>query len=103
MASFLGKVVLITGASSGIGAATAIHFAKLGASLVISGRNSTNLNDVSEKCITVHTTSEKPLVAVADVCNENDVENLIKSTIERYGRLDVLVNSAGWCNKESFK
>lgn len=95
MASFLGKVVLITGASSGIGAASAIHFAKLGASLVITGRNSTNLYDVSEKCITLHTTSEKPLVVVGDMGNENDVENLLKSTIERFGKLDVLVNNAG--------
>lgn len=95
MSSFVGKVVLITGGSSGIGAATAILFSKLGASLAITGRNTRNLEDVSAKCAAVHSASEKPLVIVGDVGNENDVKQLLKSTIDRYGRLDVLVNNAG--------
>lgn len=95
MASFVGKVVLITGASSGIGAATAIAFSKLGAQLAITGRNSVNLEDVSEKCAKVHTTSDKPLVLIGDVGNESDVEKVLKTTIEQYGKLDVLVNNAG--------
>lgn len=95
MSSFTGKVALITGASSGIGAATAILFSKLGASVAITGRNSANLKSVSEKCAEVHRASETPLVIVGDVGKENDVENLLKSTIERYGKLDILVNNAG--------
>ena len=86
-----GKVVVITGASSGIGAGLAEHFAKLGARLVLTGRNAENLNTVSLKC----ETDEKPLLVVGDITSEEVAKNLIKSTIDHYGRLDVLVNNAG--------
>jgi len=88
--SFAGKVVLITGASSGIGAATAIHLAKLGASLSISGRNKHNLDKVAEQC-----GKSKPFIVIGELTNENDVKNIIDSTIKHYGKLDVLVNNAG--------
>lgn len=95
MSRFVDKVVLITGASSGIGAATAILFSKLGASLAITGRNRTNLENVCEKCAEVHSASEKPLVIVGDVGNEENIKRLLNSTIERFGKLDILVNNAG--------
>ena len=88
--AFAGKVVLITGASSGIGATTAVHFAQLGASLSLTGRNVQNLNAVVEKCKPAET-----FVVTGDVTNEADVENIIDSTVKHYGRLDVLVNNAG--------
>ncbi|EGI66780.1 PREDICTED: tropinone reductase 2-like [Acromyrmex echinatior] len=88
--SFAGKVVLITGASSGIGAETAIHFAQLGASLSITGRNKHNLEKVAEQC-----GKSKPFIVTGDLANENDVKNIIDSTIKHYGKLDVLVNNAG--------
>ncbi|KYN04452.1 Tetratricopeptide repeat protein 27 [Cyphomyrmex costatus] len=88
--SFAGKVVLITGASSGIGAATAVHLAHLGASLSISGRNKDNLNKVAEQC-----GQSKPFIVTGELTNENDVKNIIDSTIKHYGKLDVLVNNAG--------
>ncbi|KYN38689.1 3-oxoacyl-[acyl-carrier-protein] reductase [Trachymyrmex septentrionalis] len=88
--SFAGKVVLITGASSGIGAETAIHFAQLGASLSITGRNKQNLEKVAEQC-----GKSKPFIVTGDLANENDVKNIIDSTIKHYGKLDVLVNNAG--------
>ncbi|XP_012221524.1 3-oxoacyl-[acyl-carrier-protein] reductase FabG [Linepithema humile] len=88
--SFAGKVVLITGASSGIGAATAVHLAQLGASLSITGRNKDNLNKVAEQC-----GQSKPLIVTGELTNEKDVENIIDSTIKHYGKLDVLVNNAG--------
>lgn len=87
--TFAGKVVLITGASSGIGAETAIHFSKLGASLTITGRNVENLQKVAGKC------SQPVLVVPGDIMNENDTKNILESTIKHYGRLDVLVNNAG--------
>ncbi|XP_018047391.1 PREDICTED: 3-oxoacyl-[acyl-carrier-protein] reductase FabG-like isoform X2 [Atta colombica] len=87
--SFMGKVVLITGASSGIGAETAIHFAQLSALLSITGRNKHNLDKVAEQC-----GQPKPFIITGDLANENDVKNIIDSTIKHYGKLDVLVNNA---------
>ncbi|XP_029039890.1 3-oxoacyl-[acyl-carrier-protein] reductase FabG-like [Osmia bicornis bicornis] len=88
--AFTGKVVLITGASSGIGAATAIHFAQLGAELALSGRNAQNLNAVSEKC-----KPNKTFMVTGELTNEADVKNIVESVVKHYGRLDILVNNAG--------
>lgn len=92
--NFLGKVVLITGASSGIGAATAETFAKLGASLVLTGRNIANLNEVATKCYPSDDKSRLLLVP-GDLTKEVDNERLVAATLEKYGKLDVLVNNAG--------
>ncbi|KAI5633700.1 enoyl-(Acyl carrier protein) reductase domain-containing protein [Phthorimaea operculella] len=85
---FAGKVVLVTGASSGIGAETAIEFAKAGAHVALTGRNEQNLQAVAAKC-------PSSLIIVADMNKEQDVENIIKSVIDRFEKLDVLVNNAG--------
>ncbi|XP_045491157.1 uncharacterized oxidoreductase SAUSA300_2422-like [Colias croceus] len=87
--SFLNKVVLVTGASSGIGAATSILFAKEGAKVAMIGRNEKKLQNVAQQCKT------KPLVIKADISNDNEVRGLIKDTIDTFGKLDVLVNNAG--------
>ena len=87
--SFLKKVVLITGASSGIGAEIAIYLAQLGALLSITGRNKHNLEKVAEQC-----GQSKPFIIMADLANENDVKNIIDLTIKHYGKLDVLINNA---------
>lgn len=89
--SFAGKVVLITGASSGIGAATAVHLSRLGASLSMTGRNLENLKNVAEKC----TGTPKPFLVTGELTNENDTKNILESTIKHYGKLDVLINNAG--------
>ena len=91
--SFINKVIIITGASSGIGAATAIHLAKLGGSLVLTGRNHTNLEKISKECEKV--AKFKPLSVISDVTIENDVQRIIDDTIKHFGKLDVLVNNAG--------
>lgn len=91
--SFHSKIVLITGASSGIGAATAVHFARLGAKLALTGRNAANLRDVADRC---EKSSElKPLVVTGDLTDEKDTANVLDATVAHYGRLDVLVNNAG--------
>lgn len=99
---FKGKVVLITGASSGIGAGTAEHFAKRGATLSLIGRNEENLNSVALKC-SASTANDKdipkPLTIVADVTCETDVQRIIDQTLTKFGRLDVLVNNAGIIKK----
>ncbi|CAG9559743.1 unnamed protein product [Danaus chrysippus] len=92
---FTGKVVVITGASSGIGAETALEFSKLNANLVLTGRNEENLSKVSLKCEEISPSKLKPLKIVADLTNEKDVEDIINSTLKNFKRIDVLVNNAG--------
>ncbi|XP_054285723.1 3-oxoacyl-[acyl-carrier-protein] reductase FabG-like [Macrosteles quadrilineatus] len=90
---FAGKVVLITGASSGIGAATALHFAKSGAFLSLTGRNQENLQKVASECEKV--SKNKPFMIIGDLSNESDTKNILESTVKHYDKLDVLVNNAG--------
>lgn len=86
--SFSDKVVIITGASSGIGAATAILFSKEGANVVLVGRNETRLDEVAQQC-------ENPLIVKADVTDSDDANRIIEETINTYGKIDVLINNAG--------
>lgn len=89
--SFNGKVVLVTGASSGIGADAGRHFAKLGANVSIVGRNAQRLNEVADQIIKAG--YPKPLQIVADVTK--DAKRIINDTINHFGKLDVLINNAG--------
>lgn len=89
--NFAGKVVIITGASSGIGAATAVFLSKLGARLSLSGRNFENLQKVSKNCEKADST----FIVPADLNKESDIENIVKKTVDHYGQIDVLVNNAG--------
>lgn len=93
--TFQDKVVIVTGASSGIGAATAELLASRGAKLLITGRNQANLELVAKACEAVHPDKLNPLVICADVTNETDSERIITRVLTQYGRLDVLINSAG--------
>lgn len=89
---FIGKVILITGASSGIGAACAKYFAKKGAFLALVGRSAEKfetLNEQIRKC----GIEMEPLIILADVTV--DAERIISETIEKYGHLDILINNAG--------
>ena len=95
MCDLSGKVTLITGASSGIGAETAVLFARLGAKLALTGRNEANLQSTMEKCVSVRPDAEQPLLIIADMCSEADVARLVDTTIKKFGRLDILVNNAG--------
>src|SRR5882724_10028720 len=92
---FSGKVTLITGSSSGIGAATAILLAKSGAQVVVTGRNAANVQSVAKQCLDVSPDKTKALEVVADVSKEEDLERLVKKTIDTFGKLDLLVNNAG--------
>jgi Dehydrogenases with different specificities (related to short-chain alcohol dehydrogenases) len=92
--AFTGKVVLITGASSGIGAATAVHLSRLGASLSLTGRNDDNLKKVAGQCL-VSGTQPKPFLITGDLTNEADTQQILDLTVKHFGKLDVLVNNAG--------
>ncbi|XP_063822864.1 3-oxoacyl-[acyl-carrier-protein] reductase FabG-like [Ostrinia nubilalis] len=90
---FTNKVVLVTGASAGIGEAIALLFAKLGAKLAIVGRDAGNLGSVAKRC-----QAEKglaPLAIVADLATDVGCDKTAKDTLAHYGRLDVLINNAG--------
>lgn len=89
--SFSGKVVIITGASSGIGADAALQLSKLGASVAIVGRNAERLGATAKKIR--ESGSSSVLEIVADV--NNDAERVITATVGKFGKLDVLVNNAG--------
>lgn len=89
---FTDKVFVITGASSGIGAATAIHLSKLSAKLVLVARNQSHLHRIALYC--EKSTGVAPIIVAADITEELDNERIIKETIEQCGKLDVLVNNA---------
>lgn len=89
--SFDEKVVLIIGASSGIGADTARHLAKLGGKVSIVGRNEQRLNEIAEQIR--NSGSPNPLPIIADVTI--DAQRIVNETIEHFGKLDVLINVAG--------
>ena len=83
------RVVVITGASRGIGAALAELQGQAGAAVVLVARNETLLNDVAGRC------GARALPVVADVTDRNVVRNVIGHALERFGHIDVLVNNAG--------
>lgn len=87
-----GKVAIITGSNSGVGAATAKLFAKEGAKVVISARRLPQLEEVAEE---IRNNGGEVLVVQTDVSKVEDAENLVAKTVEAYGRVDVLVNNAG--------
>lgn len=91
--SFSGKVILLTGASSGIGAATADYFAKKGALLALVARNMEKFTKVLEK-IRNSGVDQEPLVILADI--SVDAERIVNTTIEKYGKLDILINNAAF-------
>lgn len=92
MSNIENKVVVITGASSGLGEATARHLAAHGARLVLGARRADRL----EKLVAGIEANGGTAMAVAtDVSKRDDVENLIRQATEKFGQVDVLINNAG--------
>ena len=90
--SFADKVVLVTGATSGIGHAIAVKFAEASARVVALGRNQAALSEVE---LAVKNAGGEPLTLAVDVTNSDEGQHAIDETINRFGDLDVLVNAAG--------
>ena len=87
-----GKVCIITGSNSGVGAATAELFAAEGAKVVITARRVDKLEEVANK---IKANGGEVLAVRCDVSNEEDVKNMVKAAVDTFGTVDVLVNNAG--------
>jgi short-subunit dehydrogenase len=90
---FKNKVVLITGASSGIGKQTAIEFAKLGSSIILVARRKNKLEEVENQLKQFNVTT---LVCTCDVSKKDQVEKMSKIVLEKFSSIDILVNNAGF-------
>ena len=96
----MNKTVLITGASKGIGAATAIRFAEKGYNVVMNYNNSVQSALILQKSLSE--SGYKVIAYQANVRNRIDVDLMVKETIERFGGIDILINNAGIANQGLF-
>lgn len=92
MESFAGKVALVTGGSSGLGAATAVKFAQEGAKVVIAARRAEQSLQVVRR---IADAGGEAHFVQADVSQAADIEYMVEATLEKFGRLDCAVNNAG--------
>jgi short-subunit dehydrogenase len=100
---FSNNVVIITGASAGIGHHLALQLADQGARIVLAARTATRLEETAEQC---RQRGAQVLVVPTDVGKQLQCENLIEKTLKKYGSLDTLINNAGismWARFEDIK
>jgi ketoreductase RED2 len=94
MPEFAERVIVVTGSSSGIGEAVARRFADLGASVVVNSSSSVEAGQRIAREL-----GERATYVQADISDQQQAGDLIDAVIDRYGRLDVLVNNAGWTTR----
>ena len=87
-----GKIALITGGSSGIGKSIALTYAEAGADVVIASRKQENLDKVAAE---IKALGRESLAITTDVKIPEQVDNMVKKTVDHFGRLDIMVNNAG--------
>ena len=87
-----GKVVVITGASSGLGESSARHLARLGASVVLAARRKDRLQAIVAE---IHAEGGKATAHVVDVTRREDLIGLVQHAVDTFGRVDVMINNAG--------
>ena len=90
--NFEDKIVIITGASGGIGSAVAKEFASFGAKLVLVGPEFQKLKDLASS---LNLTDDRVLIKECDVRNEIMVKSYVDDTINKFGRIDIFINNAG--------
>lgn len=87
-----GKIVVITGASSGLGEATARHLSALGANLVLGARRIDRINALADK---LGGNGGKAIAVETDVAQRGQVSRLVEAAVQTHGRIDVMINNAG--------
>ncbi len=97
---FKDQVVVITGASSGIGRACAMEFANNGAKIVLAARRKNELQKIERE---LKNRGCEAISVITDVKNIDDCKNLIDKTVEKYGKIDVLINNAGISMRANFE
>uniref|UniRef100_A0AC34F0W6 Uncharacterized protein n=1 Tax=Panagrolaimus sp. ES5 TaxID=591445 RepID=A0AC34F0W6_9BILA len=95
MGRFDGKSIIITGSSSGIGQAALIAFAKEGASVVVHGTNSERIEKTRQLLKEASINEDRILVVQGGIEKEETLQNLISKTLEKFNKIDVLINNAG--------
>jgi len=93
-----GKVAVVTGGSRGIGKALAILLSREGASVAIAARAKKNIDDVADL---IKKSGGSAVGVEADVSRPDDVKNLMKKTLDMFGRIDILINNAGVCVRKN--
>ena len=91
MSEFAGKVAIVTGSSSGIGEAIALRLGELGASVVVNSASSVEAGQAVAKKI-----GTNAHYVQADISDKDAGQHLLDETIKRFGKLDILINNAGW-------
>ncbi|MBK0368280.1 SDR family oxidoreductase [Flavobacterium agrisoli] len=86
------KIVIITGASSGMGEAAAKHLATLGATVILGARRAEKIEQLAKQ---INETGGKALAVKADVTNLDQIKNLVDTAVQRFGKVDVILNNAG--------
>jgi len=95
-----GKVVIVTGASSGIGEATAREFARAGAITVLAARRAERLEQLQKE---IEEMGGSALAVPTDLTKVDQITNLVQTSLSRYGRIDILANIAGWALYDWFE
>ncbi|MCK5100267.1 MAG: SDR family oxidoreductase [Desulfobacteraceae bacterium] len=90
--NFNNKVIIITGASEGIGRALSLKFAEQQAKIVISARNENRLNELKSE---IESLGASALVVPTDITDKDACKNLVESAVDVFGQIDILVNNAG--------
>jgi len=97
---FKNKVVIVTGASSGIGRATALEFARHGSKVVLAARSADKLRSLQDEITQMGAES---LAVVTDVSIEEDCRRMVEATIRKFGTIHILINNAGISMRASFE